>query len=165
MENPQVVPQRLLEQLQPLINELQRSQFPQFPELPHSQLSQSESQLSQSEFGPRFIYDPVDGLTEEEFKKVVSSTKLSEPEVVEVDGLSDLGTVNHLCPSPPHKFLLCGYENVGRVDSVQGRLKVDSVQKRGDDCRDGSPRPLQCPRSERPSGCLSRWQQSTRVQR
>ena len=102
---------------------------------------------------PQPIAEPE--LTEEEFKKIVATTKLSEPEVVEVDGLSGLGTVYHLCPSPSHKFLLCGHKGVSRVDSVQGRLKLGSVQKRGDECRDGSPSPLQCPRSARSSGCLS----------
>ena len=75
---------------------------------------------------PQPIAEPE--LTEEEFKKVVANTKLSEPEVVEVDGLSNFSYVYQLSPlSPPDSFSFCADTSTG-VATGEGRLKTDRLQ-------------------------------------
>ena len=77
-------------------------------------------------------------VTDDEFKKICDSTKLSEPEVVEIEGLSGFSYVRQLTPLPsPGHFFFSADQSTGTVKRLQsGRLKA-SIKKRSDNCRVG----------------------------
>jgi hypothetical protein len=81
---------------------------------------------------------PEPELTDDDFKKIVNDTKLSEPEVVEVDGLSAFSYVMHLAPMPdPDQFSFCGDTSTGVVTRKGDKLAVDRVNNRGGACTIG----------------------------
>ena len=68
-------------------------------------------------------------LTDDEFNAIVKNTKLSEPEVVEVDGLSGFSYVWHLIPDEEHEEIeFCADKSRGRLKMNGQRLKTQDVK-------------------------------------
>lgn len=80
---------------------------------------------------PQPVPQPEPELSDEEFKKIVASTKLSDPQQVEVDGLSGFSYVWQLHPQSPESLLICADQSTGHGTIENNRLRVTNVQNWG----------------------------------